>query len=152
MMTNWLADPIIFVLCSAVYVICLALIDGFFNRLIFREHRKLSHYSEDKQKLYVMWEWQVIAILLLFFLPIALPILLTLTLGGVRYMTAYIIVLLLIPWDMIFGAVVYDNWQADVPSFMLPIIGWVRIPLWKITNARLLGALLLLIGKLKWGI
>jgi hypothetical protein len=43
---------IVFSLISGLYVISLAVVDGFFNRLVFRENKKSSYFSSEKQAIY----------------------------------------------------------------------------------------------------
>lgn len=129
---------IIFIIISAIYITSLAVIDGMFNRLIFRKHRTLSYYSHQKQKILKLWEWNVITILFLFLIPIVIPCVVSLALGGVRYMLLYISVLLFIQWDIIFGKIVFNNWLGDHPSMSLPIIGYIHFPLYPVVVVRLL--------------
>lgn len=134
----------VFVVCSIMYITSLAAIDGLFNRLIFRENRKLPYSSEHKQKIYnAYWEWKAIGLILLFFLPVVLPSIVSYYFGGISYLITYWIVLLLVAWDVIFGALLFDDLFGDSPSFALPFIGWRNFDLKPILATRFAVALLL---------
>lgn len=135
----------VFILISLVYVISLALIDALFNRLVFREDRKLSYFSYSKQKIYQLPEWQYIGVVLLIILPIVFPILTIHLFLGVKYMTLYLIVLVLVPWDNIFGKIVFGNWFGDTPSIALPFVGWLHFNLRQSLVIRAILALILII-------
>lgn len=117
-------NEMIFILISIFYVISLAILDGVFNRLVFRENRKLSYFSETKQRIYKLNEWKYIGLILLVILPIILPTILILFCLNLRYFLLYLVVLVSVPWDNIFGKVVFDDWFGDTPSIALPIVGW----------------------------
>ena len=134
---------LIFILISAIYIICLALVDGLFNQLVFREHASEPIDSEVKQRIYTLPEWKGIGIVLLAILPAILPTIALLILSDLEHLLVYWIVLLVVQWDMIFGKVVFHDWWGDIPSICLPIIGWQRYPLWLMTLLRLGAALLL---------
>ena len=142
----------IVVILSALYVMSLVIVDAYFNRLIFRTQRKLSYFSPEKQRIYSHWEWKVIGAALLIFLPILLPSTVAYLVGGIHYTTLYLIVLMLIPWDILFGRIVFDDWFGDTPSIAVPYLGWKHTPLWKITTVRLGLAIMLLGLKMKFGI
>ena len=117
-------NEMIFILISIFYVISLAILDGVFNRLVFRENRKLSYFSETKQRIYKLNEWKYIGLILLVILPIILPTILILFCLNLRYFLLYLVVLVSVPWDNIFGKIVFDDWFGDTPSIALPIVGW----------------------------
>lgn len=129
----------LFILLSGVYVLSLATIDGMFNRLVFRKKRKLSYFSRHKQPIYRLWEWKVIGVVLLIGLPIVIPVLVTFALGGWKYVLLYLATLLIIPWDILFGRIVFDDWLGDVPSIALPKIGWIHLPLSQVMLIRFVG-------------
>jgi hypothetical protein len=134
----------IFSVISVLYLVSLALIDGLFNRLIFRDSRTCSYSSEDKKEIYKQWEWKAIGVIFLVFLPIILPSLISYLIGGVSLMVLYWAILLLVPWDMFFGALVFDDWFGDTPSIALPIVGWVSVPLLTTMIVRVSLAVLLI--------
>ncbi len=124
-------------LISAVYIVCLALVDGLFNRLVFREKRALPYESEYKQIIYSLWEWKAIGVIFLIFLPIVLPCWISYLIGGMQVVYMYLIVLLVVPWDVLFGKIVFNRWLADTPSIALPYVGWVSVSLRWVTIIRL---------------
>jgi hypothetical protein len=136
---------IILTILSILYLTSLAVVDGLFNRLIFREKRKLSYFSEYKQEIFKLWEWRGIGFIFLLFLPIFLPVVTLYLFAGITYVTTYLIILILFPWDFIFGALVFNNWLGDTPSIALPYFGWTNFPLWKVTLVRILLAMLILL-------
>jgi len=138
----------VFVILSTLYLISLAIIDGLFNRLVFRQSRKLSYFSPIKQKIYHNWEWRAVGVILLIVLPVVLPSAAAFLLGG-NYLKLYWIVLLLVQWDMIFGALVFDDWFGDQPSIALPVIGWMNFPLLPVVISRAILALLLILTFIK---
>lgn len=129
---------LIFILISALYVIALATIDGVFNRLVFRSNASLPYEHKLKQKIYTMSEWQYIGLILLLVLPLFFPIVASYAIGGWPKVYVYLIVLLLVQWDMIFGKIVFNDWLADQPSIALPYIGWTSFSLKFIVISRLL--------------
>ncbi len=138
-----------FILCSVIYVCSLAVIDGVFNRLVFRENRKLSYFSPKKRQVYQMSGWKVIGIVLLIVLPLIIPIAVSFALGGIKFVLIYLIVFTLIDWDIIFGKLVFDNWLGDTPSIALPKIGWKHIDLKKSILIRVIFLIILTILLLK---
>lgn len=120
---------LVFTLVSIIYITLLAVLDGVFNRLVFRENRKLSYFSETKQKIYKLPEWRYIGLILLIILPIALPFIVIIILLGVKYFMLYLFILMIVPWDNIFGKIVFDDWFGDTPSIALPVIGWKHFKL-----------------------
>ncbi len=118
-----------FSIISIAYIASLAIVDGLFNRLIFRDNRKLSYQSNEKQQIYKSWEWGYIGIIFLIVLPVIIPFFVAYFFGGQKYVLIYLFWLFLIQWDMIFGKLVFDNWFGDTPSLAIPIIGWIRTPL-----------------------
>ena len=127
----------LFVAASAAYVAALAVVDGFFNRLVFREVRKLPYESPAKEPIYALPEWGVIGAVHLVFLPVVFPCLTAWAIGGLKYVLAYLAVLCLVQWDMIFGRIVFDDWFGDTPSIALPGLGWRRFPLGPVVAVRL---------------
>lgn len=142
----------IFIILSTLYVTSLAIIDGLYNRLVFREKRKLSYFSPQKKIIYKYWEWRVIGVIFLIFLPIILPSVIAYLIGGIFFVTLYWVVLLLIPWDIIFGALVFNNWFGDTPSIALPFYGWINLSLSKVMIVRLILTIVLIVLKNKFGI
>jgi hypothetical protein len=65
--------------------------------------------------------------------------------GGLKYVLLYLVILLIIPWDVIFGKIVFGGWFADTPSISLPKIGWVHLPLFVVMIFRLLLLLLVIV-------
>src|SRR3989338_1836038 len=139
----------IFIILSILYLISLATIDGLFNRLVFKEKRKLSYSSSYKKNIYKKWEWKIIGIIFLIFLPLILPSVIAYMSGGITLVTTYWIIFLLVPWDMIFGALVFDNCFDDTPSIALPFYGWVNLPLWLVIIIRIILAIFLIVLKIK---
>ena len=138
-------NEMIFILISIFYVISLAILDGVFNRLVFRENRKLSYFSETKQRIYKLNEWKYIGLILLVILPIILPTILILFCLNLRYFLLYLVVLVSVPWDNIFGKIVFDDWFGDTPSIALPIVGWQHFFLNKTLVLRFVALIILLI-------
>ena len=134
----------LFVVVSALFTAAVAATDGFFNRLIFREHRTKSYFSDEKQEIYKRWEWNAISILFLIFIPVVVPVLASYAIGGWDYVLFYLLVFLLVDWDMIFGRIVFDDWFGDIPSMKLPGIGWLHTPLWP--NVATRGVLALVVA------
>lgn len=138
----------VFAAFSLIYLTSLAVVDGIFNRLVFREKRKLPYSSLEKKEIYQLWEWRAVGLILLLLLPIVLPSLTAYLLGGVSYLLIYLILLLLLPWDLIFGALVFDDILGDRPSIALPYLGWISLPLWLVMAIRLILALILIVWKI----
>lgn len=138
-------DDISFWVISAVYVSLLAIVDGVFNRLIFRAHRTLPYDSLHKSKIYTLPEWRYIGVILLFILPAVLPLPISYALGGWPKVIEYLIILMLVQWDIIFGKIVFDDWWGDSPSIALPYFGWFSFPLKYIVLGRILVATVLAI-------
>jgi len=134
---------IVFILISALYIILLAVVDGLFNRLIFRENRKLSYFSKIKQEIFKRWEWTVIGILFLIVLPVIIPVTISFFIGGIKYVLLYLLILFIVPWDVIFGRLVFDDYFGDTPSIALPFVGWLNIPLKIVYTVRLILVLIL---------
>ncbi len=139
-----------FILGSVCYVSTLAIVDGIFNRLIFREHKFLSYNTTTKQTIYRLWEWKVIGLLLLILLPLGFPLLVSYYIGGIKYLIVYIATFLFVPWDMLFGKIVFDNWLADFPSIALPYIGWIHVRLRTVMIGRILMFFLVLLFYVMW--
>ena len=133
----------LFVAASAAYVAALAVVDGFFNRLVFRGARKLPYESPAKKPIYALPEWRVIGAVHLVLLPVVFPCLAAWAIGGRKYVLAYLAVLCLVQWDMIFGRIVFEDWFGDTPSIALPGLGWRRFPLGPVVAVRLALAALL---------
>lgn len=122
---------------AALYILCLALVDGLFNRLVFREKRKLAYAAPAKQRIYQHWEWQYIGLLLLVILPVGIPVIVAFSLGGLQYVWIYLALLMVLQWDVLFGKLVFDDWWGDTPSIALPGIGWMHHDLKSVILARL---------------
>lgn len=132
-----------FILLSLIYVISLAIVDGIFNRLVFREYKKLSYSSKEKQEIYNLPEWRTIGVFLLILLPVVIPVSASFLIGGVRFVFIYLIVLMLVPWDIIFGKLVFNDWFGDTPSIALPLLGWKSVSLKNVILLRIFGILIL---------
>ncbi len=126
----------IFITISALYVTCLALVDGLFNRLVFRNNRALPYHSRVKQEIFSRSEWQYIGLILLIVLPVIIPIIISYVIGGIQYVCVYLAVLMFIQWDVIFGKLVFDNWWGDTPSIALPWVGWISNDLRRVIVIR----------------
>jgi len=113
---------LIFILLSVIYVTSLAIIDSLVNRLIFREHHKLSYFSSEKKDIYKLSEWVLYCALFVIVLPV-FPIFICIAFLGIKYVLIYIIVLAIFDWDLIFGKIVFNNWFGDLPSICLPRVG-----------------------------
>lgn len=85
-----------------------------------------------------MWEWKAIGVILLVILPIVLPVVVSYLVGGIHLTLVYLIILCFVPWDIIFGKLVFDNWLGDTPSIALPFIGWKHVSLKKSLIVRIL--------------
>jgi hypothetical protein len=131
-------NDLIFVFVSVLYVTILPVVDGMFNRLIFLDKRTLPYESEHKKNHYKHWEWKIIGLLLIGILPFGIPPVVAFAIGGVRDILIYFIVLCAIPWDIIFGKIVFNRWLGDTPSFALPFFGWFKFKLTHILIARFL--------------
>lgn len=129
---------ILFIVISFIYITSLALIDGLFNRLIFREIKQFPYESKEKKNIYQLPEWKYIGLILLIVLPIIIPIITTYALGEIIYTIIYLILLLLIQWDVIFGKLVFNKWLGDTPSICLPYIGWIQQGIVKTIIIRLI--------------
>lgn len=66
-----------------------------------------------------------------------IPITTSFIFGGLIYSLIYIICLLVVPWDVIFGKLVFDDWFGDTPSISIPFVGWLSFPLWLVVITRL---------------
>lgn len=130
-----------FLLFAFLYNLSLAAIDGLFNRLIFRDIRKLSHFSSSKQKIYHLPEWGYIGLIFLILIGIVFPTLASYFFAGWKFVFLYQAVYWLSPWDYIFGKLVFSDWLGDTPSLKIPWIGWIHLSLLQYTIIRLvLGA------------
>lgn len=121
---------ILFVTVSAIYITALAVIDALVNRLIFRENHKLSYFSPTKKAIYKRPEWTLYCFLFLIILPIFIPILVSYSMGGIKFVITYIFIFAVVDWDVIFGKIVFNDWFGDLPSICLPKIGWIHFKLW----------------------
>jgi hypothetical protein len=137
---------ILFIIISVVYIISIAIVDGAFNRLIFREHRTKPYHSPEKQQILGMWEWKVVGLLYLLVIPVIIPTIVSYALGGLYYAMIYLTVFCVIQWDVIFGKIVFGHWLGDTPHMALPLIGWFTMPLLKAVQLRLVLAIVLLTG------
>ncbi len=126
-----------FVLISTIYVLSLAVVDGLFNRLVFRADRKLPYGSSGKRKIYHLPEWKYIGVIFLVVLPLIIPLAVSWMIGGLKYVLVYLAIFSLVQWDMIFGKLVFDSWFGDTPSIDLPKIGWISISIYKSILTRL---------------
>ena len=136
-------SPIPLIIIACLYNISLALVDSLFNRLIFKKDRRLPYHSSLKKEIYLLPEWRYIGLIHLIILPVVMPSTLAYILGGFRYVLVYLIICLVIQWDLIFGHVVFDHWLADTPSIALPKIGWLSFPLAATVFIRLILAIAL---------
>lgn len=138
---------IFLIVLSFIYLVSMAVVDGMFNRLIFREDRKLPYNSSQKQKIYKKWEWKVIGVLYLLVLPLIIPTTVAYIIGGWWYVLGYGIVFLVVQWDMIFGKIVFGSWTSDTPSIAIPIVGWIQVSLkrWLIIKLLVLIAIVALL-------
>ncbi len=134
-----------FIICCILWSVSVALVDGMFNRLIFREHRRLSYFSEQKQAIYKRNEWVFITIFYLILISYIFPSIASLAIGGVKYWLIFSIIFALVDWDIIFGRVVFDDWLGDLPSMKLPKLGWLHTPLWLSIVIRLVIAAVLVL-------
>lgn len=142
----------IFILISTIYLLSLAIVDSLFNRLVFGENRQLPYDSKIKTKIYQKWEWSAVGFIFLIFLPIILPSFIAYLLGGVQLFTTYLIVLFLVPWDLVFSILVFDNLFGDKPSIAIPFLGWFNFSLIGMYSVRLALALILFLLKFKFSI
>lgn len=92
-----------------------------------------------------MWEWKAIGLVLLIVLPIILPIAVSYMIGGSYFVLLYSIVLCLVPWDIVFGKLVFDDWFGDTPSIALPLVGWKHVSLRNSIILRILTVIILLL-------
>lgn len=136
-------NDLTFITISALYVCCLAIIDGVFNRLVFRSNKKLPYEHIAKQKIYLLPEWRYIGVILLVVLPVFFPAAAAYAIGGWQKVLTYLIVLLLVQWDMIFGKIVFNDWWGDKPSIALPFIGWTSFSLRLIIISRIMLAIII---------
>lgn len=118
-----------FIILSAIYVTSLAIVDGLFNRLIFRQDSAKPYESKAKHSIYQLPEWHYVGLIFLVVLPIILPLSASYLLGGLKYTLIYTIILLIVQWDVIFGKLVFHDWWGDTPSISLPYVGWLSFPL-----------------------
>jgi hypothetical protein len=130
-------NPTYFIIISVLYVSSIAIIDGCFNRLVFREYRKFAYSSKEKQNILRAKEWRVIGVFMLLVLPFFIPFIVSYAIGGIPYVLLYLIVFNIVEWDLIFGYLVFDNWFGDTPSIALPGIGWIHVPLKRSIYLRL---------------
>lgn len=159
-----------FIIISVLYLTSLALVDSLFNRLVFRQERTLPYLSQQKEIIYKYWEWKAIGVIFLFFLAIILPSVISYVIGrlsppennqqppksttnrGISFVTLYWIILLLVPWDLIFGALVFDNIFGDTPSIALPFYRWIHLSLALSLIIRIILATIITILKIRLGI
>lgn len=134
-----------FILLSAIYTALLAITDGLFNRLVFREIKDEPYESAKKQAIYKSWEWRYIGLIFLIVLPIIIPGIAAYFLGGVKFVLIYLAVFSLIQWDVIFGKLVFNNWLGDSPSIALPYFGWFKFDIKGIIVFRTLLFLVLIL-------
>lgn len=118
-----------FLVLSFLYVVACAVTDGMFNRLIFREIRTCSYFSEEKKPIYARNEWVAVTFCFLIFIGFIAPVLASYAIGGMEYVFAFLAVFCFTSWDLIFGRIVFDDWFGDIPSMKLPIYGWLHTPL-----------------------
>ncbi len=114
---------------AIIYVVCLAIVDGVFNRLVFLENRHFEYEHPSKERIYKLREWRYLGLILLFVLPCLLPSVVAWVIGGIHYVMVYWIVLCLVQWDLIFGKILFNNWWGDTPSIFLPWLGRFWLPL-----------------------
>ncbi len=135
-----------FVVLSFLYVVACAVTDGMFNRLIFREVRTASYFSEEKRLIYERNEWISVTFCFLIFIGFIAPVLASYAIGGMKYVFIFLTVFCFTSWDVIFGRIVFDDWFGDIPSMKLPFVGWFHTPLKQNLYGRgVLGTLCLLI-------
>jgi len=137
---------LIFITLSSLYIGSLAIVDGLFNRLVFREDAKFPYESKEKKSIYKLPEWKYIGVIFLIILPVVLPCLVSYFIGGLYYVLVYLSALMVIQWDMIFGKLVFDNWFGDKPSIALPFIGWINTNLSDVVWVRIIIFLILLVA------
>ncbi len=142
----------VFVLLSSLYVVSLAVVDGLFNRLVFRRKRKFPYFSFFKQSIYKKWEWRAIGVVFLIFLGVVWPTFISYLAGGISLAILYLIVFFLIPWDIIFGILVFDDPWGDMPSIAIPFHGWINFSFWSFAIIRIIIVLLLILVKTEFGI
>jgi hypothetical protein len=130
-----------FSLLSIIYIVSLAVTDGLFNRLVFRQARKLPYKSTKKREIYNYVEWRWVGVIFLVILPVILPMTVSFLFGGWKYLMIYLFWLLVIQWDVIFGKLVFDDWLGDSPSISLPHVGWITLPLKLVIVVRLIVAI-----------
>jgi hypothetical protein len=117
-----------------------------FNRLIFREIRKASYFSEEKKPIYERNEWVFVTFFFLIFLGFIAPVAGSYAIGGMKYVFVFLAVFCFTSWDLIFGRIVFDDWFGDIPSMKVPVRGWIHTPLKQNLCVRgALGALCVLI-------
>lgn len=135
-----------FVVLSFLYVVACAVTDGMFNRLIFREIRTFSYFSEEKKPIYERNEWTFVSFFFLIFIGFIAPVLASHAIGGMKYVFIFLAVFCFTSWDLIFGRIVFDDWFGDIPSMKLPFKGWLHTPLKQNLMVRgVLGVICLLI-------
>ncbi len=127
----------LFIIVSSLYIVSLALIDGLFNRLIFRDIKKLPYESKEKAVIYQLPEWRYIGVFFLVVLPVLIPLIVSYFLGGLQYVLVYLAVLLFWQWDVIFGKLVFEDWFGDSPSIALPFVGWLKFNIFVVIGVRL---------------
>lgn len=95
---------VLFIIMAVLLQICLACIDGFFNRMI-------RNHIEDWEK-FSEFEW------ITWFLLVGctfLPALMIWTISEFHALI-YGISFCIVQWDLIFGRIVYGGWTNDTPS------------------------------------
>ncbi|MFN7950828.1 MAG: hypothetical protein U0610_03805 [bacterium] len=141
---------VLFVLFATLYVIACAATDGLFNRLVFREHRRLSYFSTEKRLIYLRGEWSWISVLFLLYLGLVAPSLASFAIGGVRYLLVFWLIFALVNWDVIFGRIVFDDWLGDLPSMKLFRLGWIHTSIWVSIGVRLALAGVIAFALARW--
>jgi hypothetical protein len=141
----------LFIVLAALYVAACAATDGLFNRLIFREHRRLPHDSTEKRLVYLRGEWSWISLVFLLYLGLVAPSLASWAIGGTRYVLVFWVVFLLVHWNVIVGRLVFDRWFGDTPGMKLGALGWIRTSAWVSVIGRLILAVIVAIVAARTG-
>jgi len=146
------AKLIAFLILSGLHVTFCALTDGYFNRLIFRELSPLPVLSEAKKPIYDRREWVFISVFFLIGIAIVIPCGFAYLIGGLGYVLMYIVVLLVIQWDVIFGKILMGDWFGDLPAMKVPKLGWLRFNIKLVVIIRLVAAAILVWLAIKIGL
>lgn len=147
-----MAKLIAFLVTSGLHVTLCALTDGYFNRLIFRELSPLPVRSNEKRPIYDRKEWVYISVFFLIGIAVVIPSCFAYLIGGLGYVLLYIVVLLLIQWDVIFGRILMGDWFGDLPAMKVPKLGWVRLNLKMAILVRVVAAVILTWAAVKIGV